>query len=211
MKIITCYFDFISPYAFLAFRMLPSSLAGIKHKVVYKPLLFAGLLKFHGQLGPAEIPSKRDWTYRQVMWQAHQLAVPLEVPAAHPFNPLPLLRLAVASDAHGNPNRETCDAIFTHVWQGGAAADDARRLSKLTSTVNPVRSPDSADVKAALQAHGREALQHGVFGVPAFVVDGKLFWGLDSLPMLRAYLSGDPWFDARWGSKIAEGVQRPRS
>jgi hypothetical protein len=62
MKTITFYLDFISPYAWLAFDALPKALQGISHRVVHKPLLFAALLKHHGQLGPAEMPSKRDWT-----------------------------------------------------------------------------------------------------------------------------------------------------
>ena len=128
MKTITCYLDFISPYAYLAFEALPNSLMGVSHRMVYKPVLFAGMLKHHGQLGPAEIAGKREWTYRQVVWQAKQLGVPLDMPASHPFNPLALLRLAVACSAEGEPNRYVCETIFKHVWQGGALADDAERV-----------------------------------------------------------------------------------
>ena len=72
MKHITFYLDFISPYAYLAFEQLPEALLGLSYSVTYKPLLFAGLLKHHGQLGPAEIAPKRDWTYRQVLWLAQR-------------------------------------------------------------------------------------------------------------------------------------------
>ena len=71
MKTITFHFDFISPFAYLAFEKLPEALKGLSYRVDYRPVLFAGLLKHHGQLGPAEIPPKRDWTYRQVLWLAH--------------------------------------------------------------------------------------------------------------------------------------------
>ena len=97
MKKITFYLDFISPYAWLAFEELPQALIGLSYSVAYKPLLFAALLKHHGQLGPAEIPAKRDWTYRQVQWLAHSKGIALDLPAAHPVNPLGLLRLAVAT------------------------------------------------------------------------------------------------------------------
>ena len=76
MKTIHFYVDFISPYAWLGFDALPRALEGISHRVVHKPVLFAGLLKHHGQLGPAEIPTKRDWTYRQVLWLALALRSP---------------------------------------------------------------------------------------------------------------------------------------
>jgi len=210
MKTITCYFDFISPYAYLAFEALPRALMGVSQHVVYKPVLFAGMLKHHGQLGPAEIAGKREWTYRQVLWQARELGVRLDMPASHPFNPLALLRLAVASSADGQPNRYVCETIFRHVWQGGAPADDAARLQALVTQLNPMRASDAPEVKAQLKANTEEAIARGVFGVPTFCVDDKLFWGLDALPMMRAYLDGDQWFDSAWDSvaSIQQGVTR---
>jgi 2-hydroxychromene-2-carboxylate isomerase len=191
MKQITFYLDFISPYAYLAFERLPQALEGLSYAVDYKPLLFAGLLKHHGQLGPAEIRPKRDWTYRQVLWLGHSMGVPFQMPAAHPFNPLPLLRLAIACGA----NRYSCETIFRHVWRGGADASDPQRLEALKLALNPPRDIAADDVKAELKANTDGAIARGLFGVPTFEVDGKLFWGLDSLPMLRAYLEGDAWFE----------------
>jgi 2-hydroxychromene-2-carboxylate isomerase len=212
MKTITCYIDFISPYAYLAFEVLPKALADSpSYQVVYKPVLFAALLKHHGQLGPAEIAGKREWTYRQVLWQAKAHGVAMDMPHAHPFNPLSLLRLSVACDPQGTPNRYVCETIFRHVWQGGAVADDAQRLAQLTQQLKPLRSPDNAEVKAQLKTHTDEAVAAGVFGVPTFGVDDKLFWGLDALPMMQQYLNDDPWFDTeRWQSveKIPQGISR---
>lgn len=207
MKYITFYFDFVSPYAYLAFERLPEALMGHSYSMRYQPVLFAGLLKHHGQLGPAEIAPKRDWTYRQVLWQAHQHGVDLQLPAAHPFNPLALLRLAVACDAKGLPNRYVTETIFRHVWQGGLDAADADRLRRLTEQLAPRRDPTSAEVKAELTAHTQGAIEHGVFGVPTFEVDGKLFWGFDALPILRAYLDGDAWFEqGHWEAAAAVGA-----
>jgi len=210
MKTITCYLDFISPYAYLAFEALPPSLMGVSHCMVYKPVLFAAMLKHHGQLGPAEIAGKREWTYRQVLWQAQQLKVPLDMPLSHPFNPLALLRLAVACSPDGEPNRYVCETLFKHVWQGGAAADDATRLAALTAQLAPARSADDPVVKDQLKANTEEAIARGVFGVPTFCVDDKVFWGLDALPMMRAYLDGDPWFDTAWdaAASIQQGTKR---
>ena len=211
MKNITFYLDFISPYAYLAFEQLPKALQGLSYSVTHKPVLFAGLLKHHGQLGPAEIPRKRDWTYRQVMWLGHSLGIPLQMPAAHPFNPLGLLRLAVACDAQGTPNRHVCETLFRHVWRGGADAGDALRLKDVTTQLAPPRDVGSDEVKNQLKSNTEEAIAHGVFGVPTFEVDGKLFWGLDGLPMLRACLEGDAWFTGpQWDSvnQLATGAVR---
>lgn len=194
MKTIHFYLDFISPYAWLAFHALPQALQGISHRVVHKPVLFGAMLQHHGQLGPAEIPAKRDWTYRQVLWLARQQGCELQLPASHPFNPLGLLRLALACDPEGEPNRHVCEQVFRHVWCSGQDAADAERLAALTAVLQPVRDPVSAEVKQGLQANTRQAIEAGLFGVPSFVVDDKVFWGQDALPMLRAYLMGDDWF-----------------
>ncbi|MDE2417924.1 MAG: 2-hydroxychromene-2-carboxylate isomerase [Burkholderiales bacterium] len=211
MKHITFYLDFISPYAYLAFEALPQALMGLSYTVTYKPVLFAALLKHHGQLGPAEIPAKRDWTYRQVQWVAHSKGIALDMPAAHPFNPLGLLRLAVATDPNGQPNRYVCETLLHHVWVGGADAADLTRLTAIDRQLAPARDPSGEPVKSQLRAHVEEAIAWGVFGVPAFVVDGKVFWGLDSLPMLRAYLEANTWFEGpHWEAARAVPVGQSR-
>lgn len=201
MKQITFYLDFISPYAYLAFEELPKALQGLSYSVHYKPVGLGFLLRHHGSLGPAEIPAKRDWTYRHVMWLAHNRGVPLDMPLQHPFNPMALLRLAVATDAQGEPNRYVCETLFRHVWVGGADATDATRMAALTTQLAPERDGADETVKAQLKQHTDAAIAQQVFGVPAFEVDGKVFWGLDALPMLRSYLEGDSWFsDAHWNA-----------
>jgi 2-hydroxychromene-2-carboxylate isomerase len=196
MKPLTFWFDPISPYAYLAFEHLPQALEGCSYTVDYRPVLFAGLLGHWGQLGPAEIEPKRAWTFRQVAWHAHQLGIPMDMPAQHPFNPLALLRLGLASaPSAGLPNRRVVELLMRHVWRGGADANDPERLRALHAAVAPQRDPASEPVKAELRAHTDAAIERGIFGVPSFELDGRQFWGLDALPMLRAALQADPWFD----------------
>ena len=213
MKRIAFFLDFISPYSYLAFEQLPQALQGLSYEVVYRPVLLGGILQALGQLGPAEVPGKREWTYRQVLWLARQHGVPLRMPAVHPFNPLPLLRLALACGQGGAINRHVCETVLRHVWTGGADAVDPQRLAQLRTTLAPARDPDAADVKGELRANTDAALAHGVFGVPTMEVDGRLFWGFDALPMLRAWLDGDAWFDSGdWdaAARTSVGIQRAR-
>ena len=212
MKHITFWFDFISPYAYLAFEKLPDALKGLGYEVEYRPVLFAAFLKHHGQLGPAEIAPKRDWTYRQVLWLAHAHGIPMQMPAAHPFNPLGALRLALACGSEGRVNRYVAETVFRHVWRGGADAADAQRLAQLRAELQPQRDPESADVKAELKANTDAAIARGLFGVPTMEVEGRLFWGFDGLPMLREYLQGNAWFaSGAWEAAAAVPAGKTRT
>lgn len=199
MKRITFYLDFISPYAWLAFERLPEVLEGLSYSVAYKPVLLGALLAQHANPGPAGIAPKRDWTYRHVTWLGQAHGIGLQMPARHPFNPLPLLRQALACSEDGHINRYVAGTVLRHVWQGGEDALDAGRMAALAVALAEQQRPGqdiaSEGPKALLRANTEAAQAAGVFGVPAFEVDGKLFWGLDGLPMLRAYLDGDAWFD----------------
>ena len=206
MKHIDFYLDFISPYAHLAFEHLPEALEGLSYSVAYKPVLLGALLKHHGQLGPAEIPAKRAWTYRHVLWLGHANGIHIEMPASHPYNPLPHLRLAVATSDDGSIGRLVAETIFRNVWRGGEEAGDTARLTALAAQLQPKRDMNSDESKSLLKRNTDEALQAGVFGTPAYVVDNRLFWGFDGLAMLRAYLGGDTWFD---GPQWAGADQRP--
>ena len=209
MKQITFFLDFISPYAYLAFKALPQALEGLSYGVRYQPVFLGGLLKAKQQMGPAEIPMKREWVYRQSQWLAQAQGVRLDLPSAHPFNPLGLLRLAVASDPQGNPNRYVCETLFRHVWEGGQDAADAQRLQALTTELAPARDPNSDEVRDQLKAHTDDAIAQGVFGVPSYAVDGQVFWGLDALPMLRSCVAGDAWFSGpQWdaAAQLQSGI-----
>jgi 2-hydroxychromene-2-carboxylate isomerase len=209
VKTIGFWFDPISPFAYLAFERLPEALEGCSYAVEYRPVLFAGLLAHWGQKGPAEIEPKRQWTFRHVAWMAHEWGIPLQTPSTHPFNPLALLRLVVAAGA----NRRTVELAMRHVWRGdGAEATDAARLDALAREMKPARDPAAAEVKAELRAATDAAIARGVFGVPTFELDGKLLWGVDALPMLRAALRGEAWFEgAAWDQAAVArpGVVRP--
>ena len=195
MKHLTCHLDFISPYAYLAFEHLPQALEGLSYSVAYRPVLLGALLKHHGQLGPAEIPAKRSWTYRHVLWLGHAHGIPIRMPATHPYNPLPHLRLALATSADGDISRYVAETLFREVWRSGGEPGDPARLAALAATLRPQRDAGGEAVKAHLKANTDAAIARGVFGVPAFEVDDRLFWGFDGLAMLRAYLHGEPWFD----------------
>jgi 2-hydroxychromene-2-carboxylate isomerase len=174
-------------------------------------VLFAAMLNHYGQLGPAEITPKRTWTYRQMQWLAREHGLPMQAPASHPFNPIGLLRLALACGAEGACNRYVAETICRHVWSTGLEAGDAHRLAQLTEQLQPARSVTSDAVKAELKTNTDAAIAAGIFGVPSMQVEQDVFWGLDALPMLRQRLMDDPWFtQSSWlnASGLPVGITR---
>lgn len=203
MTHIDFYFDFVSPYAYLAFEHLPEVLEGLNCEVSCKPILLGALFKHHGHTPPVAIPSKQAWIYRHALWLGHAHGIPIELPAVHPYDPLPHLRLALATTSDGTVNRLVTETIFRDVWRSGGAdaADPARRGALAQRLPAPVRDAQGDAARAQLRANTAEAIAQGVFGVPACVADGRLFWGFEGLAMLRAALHGDAWFDGpQWGA-----------
>lgn len=185
------YFDFLSPFAYLQWPRVRAMAQA--HPLTPRPVLLAALLAHHGQRGPAEIPSKRRFTYRHVQWQAERCGVPLVFPPAHPFNPLPALRLCL----HAGATHAAIDALFDHVWRHGRRADDAPSLAPVAAAlgVDVQAALDDAAAKARLRANGERAIAQGVFGVPTFVIDGALYWGLDATDMAEQHLRHPGCFD----------------
>jgi 2-hydroxychromene-2-carboxylate isomerase len=184
MKPADWYFDFISPFAYIAFTRLER----VSHALDlhYHPVLFAGLLNHWEQKGPAEIPGKRVWTYRWCTWWATQQGIPFRLPAVHPFNPLPYLRLAIAA---GN-TPTAIQRIFQALWTTATDPGDARAFAALAESlrVNPSRLADQS-IKDSLKLETDQAVNHGVFGVPTLIIDGELFWGADAMEFVEAYLA----------------------
>jgi 2-hydroxychromene-2-carboxylate isomerase len=203
------YFDVISPFAYLQWVRLRRDHPDLRLRP--RPLLFGALLRHHGQLGPAEIPGKRAFTYRFVSWEARRLYIPLRFPPAHPFNPLAALRLILAaSDAIA-----ATDAVFAHIWRDGQAADSADALAGVAANLG-VADIHAAiagdDVKAALRANTEEAIARGVFGVPTLYIGDALFWGNDATWMALDYLADPAGFAHEFDAVAAlpVGIERKR-
>lgn len=184
MASIDWYFDFVSPYSYICLHRL----AEVPSAVTFKPVLFAGLLNHWGQKGPAEIPAKRQWTYRWCTWWARELGIPLRFPAAHPFNPLQHLRLALACGSAPDAVKR----VFGSIWMSGENATDPQRFAALCRELGITQEALSSEpIKTSLRKNTEEAAARGVFGVPSFVVEGEVFWGADAIGFLKAFLA-DP-------------------
>jgi 2-hydroxychromene-2-carboxylate isomerase len=209
------YFDFQSPYAYLAWTRIYPLAARFALPVEPIPILFAALLDAHGTLGPVEVPARRRYLIRDVARIAHAYGVPLELPPAHPFNPLPALRLA-SLPMDPELRRALVDRLFRASWAEGAGVTDPAVVRSIATHVGlpaaSIEEAGSAEAKARLRAQTEEAIQRGIFGVPTMVVRGQLFWGCDSLPHLERFLAhGDvvgPELVDRW-QRLPATAARP--
>lgn len=193
MKTADWYFDFVSPFTYLQSRQL-ERFAG-KAEVVYRPVLFAGLLNAWGTMGPAELAPKRVWTYRICQWHADRHGIPFKMPPAHPFNPIHALRLVVALDN----DRAAIDAIFALIWEEGRDINDPDEWRALTGRLGVPDADEriaAPEVKAALRENTEKAVERGVFGVPTLAIDEQLFWGVDGTDMALDYLANPSMFAA---------------
>ncbi len=203
------YFDFVSPFAYLQSTQLDR--IAERATLRCRPVLFAGLLKHWGNVGPAEIAPKRQWTFEHVAWIAHSQGIPLKLPPMHPFVPLPLLRLAIAARSELDVVRR----LFAFVWREGHVPHERDAFAALLDELGTAPAAlESPEVKQALRANTDEAIAAGVFGVPSTVIDGERYWGFDAMPMLVARLGGDAFFASdtlRAARALPEGVQRSRA
>ncbi|HEV8501069.1 MAG TPA: 2-hydroxychromene-2-carboxylate isomerase [Casimicrobiaceae bacterium] len=186
MTIADWYFDFVSPFSYLQCERLPA--LAPKLEVRPKPVVFGAVLSANAHKGPAEIAAKRAFTYRFAHWQAGQLGIPFKFPHEHPFNPLPLLRLAVACDSRF----DAVQRIFRFVWRDGRLPDLPIEWAELAHGLG-VHDPDAAiaaqEVKDELRRNTDEAIARGVFGVPTLAIGQELFWGVDATDMARDYVA----------------------
>ena len=192
------YFDVISPFAWLQWPKVQA--LAVTHAVTPVPVLLAAILSARGQKGPAEIPAKREFTYRHVLWQARRDGVPLQFPPAHPFNPIAALRTIIAAGS----TLEAVDAVLGWTWREGQAGDDAEALAPLLARLGLTADAIAAEpVKQALRANTDSALAAGVFGVPTLQVGQALFWGNDAHDFALAALADPALLDDPDMARIA--------
>lgn len=214
MRALQFFFDVVSPYAWLGWHELSSTRARLEREaqvaVEPMPVLFGVLLDARGGVGPAEIPEKRAYTFRDVQRCAQLAGLRLVGPPRHPFNPLKALRLCTAVN-----DREArfvlAGRLLDAAWCEGRdlERDDTLRDMLAASGLGPelLEAIATPAVKNALRTQTDRALELGLFGVPSFVVGTELFWGHDRLPHVEAFLRGELALDE---ALLADVLARPR-
>lgn len=186
-----CY-DVLSPFAYVAVHRLNELPDIVTVRPV--PVLLGAILSHWGQRGPAEVVAKRLHTYRLSVFLGEKHGLAMRFPPRHPFNPLPAMRMLAGADA----DLDTVRKAFGFVFEEGRAPDNPEELAafgKATGLDPKIAGEQPA--KDRLRANTEKAIADGVFGVPSFVVDGEVFWGVDAFDMLKAWIESDGVLFAR--------------
>lgn len=207
---VSFYFDFISPYSWLA--LMRAEAFAAEHDIEWdpRPVVYAALLDAHGLTGPAETPAKRRHMIYDVARAARYAGMRLVGPPAHPFRSIEALRTATLFRDTAQALKLSA-ALANAAWGRGLDLTDPRLLAEVVRDCgleadDLERRIAAPAIKEALFAETREAIASGVFGVPTFICDRQSFWGHDRMDALARELSGE------FGSCAAEAealIARP--
>ena len=179
------YFDFISPYSFLAHKEIRKIENKIDIKIRYKPILLGGLHNLHGIKAPAFIPAKAKHMIRDCKLIAERNNVKFKFNSYFPIRSLNLMRGVLVAE-EDNIKNYYIDNIFNTVWQDGLNMNDEIIVHKVLKNLNinpktfSLRSTSSL-IKDSLRNKTNEAYEKGIFGAPTFVSNNKIFWGQDRI------------------------------
>ena len=179
------YFDFISPYSFLAHKEISKIEKKNSIKIKYKPILLGGLHNLHGIKAPAFIPAKAKHMVRDCKLIAEKNKIKFKFNSYFPIRTLNLMRGVLVAE-EDNYKSYYIESMFNAIWQDGLNMNDENIIQKILKNlnINPktflLRSASSA-VKDSLRKKTNEAYEKGIFGAPSFVSNNKIFWGQDRI------------------------------
>jgi 2-hydroxychromene-2-carboxylate isomerase len=187
------FFDYGSPFSYLANTQLPGIAARTGASIVYRPMLLGAVLKATGNSSPMAVPAKGRYMGRDLERWAKRYGVAFQ---RNPFpflgNTLRLMRGAVASQKLGVFDRYH-PAVFTAAWGDAVDLGDEAALRAVLRGAGIdadelLRSIDDQRTKDELRRATEAAIERGVFGAPAFFVGDELFWGNDRLDFVERAL-----------------------
>lgn len=188
------FFDYGSPYSYLANALLPSVAARHRAELVFRPMLLGGVFKAIGNQSPAAEPvaAKRAYGGKMLRRTAAHFGIPIESNPHFPINTLGLMRRAVAAQRTGD-FAVFHQAVYPAFWVAGRDLGDPSVIAEVLTNagLDAAKLADLATgdaAKAALRANTEEAVARGAFGAPTFFFGDEMFFGVDHLPHLERAL-----------------------
>jgi len=179
------YFDFGSPYSFLAHKQIRKIESDNSIKIKYIPILLGGLLKLAGIKANADIPIKGKYMIKDCKLWAEKNQITFKFNNYFPINTLNLMRSAIVAEKK-NFAENFINKVFDAIWKDGLNLNDDLIIEKLLKNldINPksfLLEATESTIKTELKRKTEEAFKMGIFGAPTFVVNNKIFWGQDRI------------------------------
>lgn len=186
LTLVTLYFDFTSPYSYLLWERL-LQLNFNFNGVSIKPVVVGKIISEVGGVGPAMIPAKRDYLFKDCLRKANELNLTIKAPSLLPFNPMEILRIACALQEKKDLQISFITWAFRYGWREGNNYEDFEKCQDYIVSKSELTREDYQEAQSLSQARKilklniEEALSQSVFGVPTFYDGSEIYWGLESL------------------------------
>lgn len=188
------YFDYVSPYSFLAQSQLAQIQQDTQCEIELVPVFLGGLHQANDLKSPAFVPAKAKWIYRDCHLWAEHYGVSLNWCTHFPFNSIFLLRASIyIQQQHPEQALGFMHSTFNAIWQHGLNVNDQQQVAEYIQEqgFNPqeiLEGTSDEKIKQALKDHGEQAAQKELFGLPAFEVNNETFFGQDRLLFVKKAL-----------------------
>ena len=179
------FFDFGSPYTFLAHKQIREIEKENAIKIKYKPILLGGLLKFTGIKPNVDIPIKAKHMIKDCKLWAEKHGITFKFNNYFPIMTLNLMRCVLVAE-NRNFAQIFINKVFDAIWKDGLNLNDNIIVEKLVKNldINPktfLMEAVDPKIKDELKKRTDDAFKKGIFGSPTFIVNNKIFWGQDRL------------------------------
>jgi 2-hydroxychromene-2-carboxylate isomerase len=199
LHLIEFFFDFASPYGYLASHVIEAVGERTGRPVVWKPILLGAAMKETGAVPLLTVPMKGDYARHDAARAARRLGVPLVVPETFPFASVAACRAYYALvDKDPDAAKALARALYATVFAEGKEISRAETVLETAASTGIdaealAGAMASPEIKGQLRREVTEAIERGVFGSPFIFADGEPFWGFDRLGEVEVWLREGAW------------------
>ncbi len=198
-KTIEFYFDFTSPYGYLASQRIESIAEKHDREIVWRPILLGAIFKISGQQALLGIPLLGDYAKRDIARCAREHAIEYRLPEPFPIGTVNAARAVywLANTSKSDATR-LVHALYRGYFVDGLDISDTDKVLDIAADTGVNRQQlasalQDPEVKTQLKNAVDRAIEAGVFGSPCCIVDGEQFWGNDRLDQLDKWLNQGGW------------------
>ncbi|MGQ7843500.1 2-hydroxychromene-2-carboxylate isomerase [Granulosicoccus sp. 3-233] len=197
------YFDFSSPYGYLASERIEAIAERCQHRLVWHPILLGAVFRVTGQAPLTEAPLKGDYSVHDFARSAREHQVAYQHPQTFPIASVAASRAVLWLREHDDQRLQALTgrmihALYRAYFTQGLDITDNDVIASIAQTLDldsqaMMQALSSPAIKDALRHEVEQAIELGVFGSPMMIVDGEPFWGHDRLEQMERWIKTGGW------------------